>query len=223
MKILTISHDPKSRKIIERGLKTDCVLDFATNATDGESMAHDNFYDAMIIDLILPDMDGEDLINLLKTAIPSVPIIAISSRSTLQDKERAYVSGADDYLIKPIRTAEIKMRLMALIRKFVPQKNRFGSKITIRNIVLNRDKKIAVVNDVSVKLRRLEYMLLEFFMMNHGKVLTRHDLMESVWDAEVSPFSNTVDVHIRRLREKIEYPFNEKFIHTMHGLGYIFE
>lgn len=223
MKILIISHDPKLCKIIQRGLKTDFILDFATSATQGESMAHDNFYDALLVDMILPDMDGEELINLLKTSIPNLPIVALSNRSTIHDKERAYNSGADDYLIKPIKAVEIKMRLMALIRKFNPVKTRFGSLITVRTISLNRDRKIAIVNDVNIKLRRLEYLLLEFFMMNHGKVLSRHDLLESVWDAGINPFSNTVDVHIRRLREKIEHPFNEKFIHTLHGLGYIFE
>ena len=221
MKALVIDDDPRILKTFKRALSDEFIVDTASNASEAEYLAYNNFYDVILLDLILPDMDGEDLANVFKARVPHVPIIAVTGKSTVNDKQFAFDNGVDDYVIKPVSSRELKSRLKALIRRRPENLEKVQKEIQIRKLKYDRDKKMFFYDGEWVRLRKKEMLLLEYLVVNKGRVITRDDILENVWNSETNPFTNTVDVHIKRLRQKIEDPFNECFIHTVHGLGYV--
>ena len=223
MKLLLIDDDPRVIKTLTRFLKDDYIVDTAMNASAAEELAYFNHYDVIVLDLVLPDMDGEDLCALIKARVKNVPIIVISGKATVSDKDIAFGRGADDYLVKPFSKTELKSRLSVLIRRVDVGDTKTLENLTLRGISIDRARRRASYKKQRLKLRKKEIMLLEFLLINRGRVLTRNEILENVWDASINPFTNTVDVHIKRLRDKIEKPLNESFIETVHGIGYLVE
>lgn len=225
MKALVIDSDPRSTRYYERILKGDYIIDFADNAESAENLAYDSQYDIFITELVLPDMDGEDLCSILKSRFKKTPVLVVSSKNSLDDKDLAFEKGADDFLSKPISGRELKARIKALLRRYSNnfEEDLFDKVIDLGFIKVDRHRRQAVCNGKQVYLRRKEYHLLEYLAVNRDRVLTRGEILESVWDANVSMFTNTVDVHIKRLRDKIEKPFGISFIQTIHGIGYLVE
>lgn len=223
MKILVIDDDQKILKSFKRSLSDEFVIDVASNGQEAEYLAYNNYYEVIILDLILPDVDGEDLARIFKKRIPDVPIIAVTGKHAVSDKQFAFDNGVDDYIVKPVSIRELKSRLKALIRRRPESISKVSENIQIRKLKFDRVKKMVFYDGVWVRLRKKEMQLLEFLMVNKHRVISRDDILENVWDSDTDPFTNTVDVHIKRLRLKIEDPFKEKFIHTIHGLGYIFQ
>jgi two-component system OmpR family response regulator len=185
-------------------------------------MVFASHYDLLIMDIVMPDMDGDVFINLIRSYVGEIPIIVISNKNTVSDKDFAFQKGADDYLVKPVNNIELKARIKALLRR-APINREFLPVLSLRKLFLDRNKKMAYYEEQRLRLRKKEMQLLEFFLVNKGRVLTRMEILENVWEADASPFTNTVEVHLKRLRDKIEKPFGEQFIQTIHGIGYLME
>lgn len=223
MKALVIDDDPRIVRRLQRILKDEYIVDIAESASSGEKLAYNSHYDIILLDLMLPDMDGLDLCSILKTNTKDIPIMIISDKNSVADIDRAFDKGADDYLMKPLNVRELKARMKALLRRVAKSEDLYSKTLTLRNLMFDRSRKALFYNEKRVALRKKEMQLIEFLMVNKGRVLTRGEILEHVWDADISVFTNTVDVHMKRLRDKIEKPFNEKYIETVHGLGYIIE
>ncbi|PIR42144.1 DNA-binding response regulator [candidate division WWE3 bacterium CG_4_9_14_0_2_um_filter_35_11] len=223
MKLLLIDDDPRVIRTLSRLLKDDYIIDTAVNAETAEDLAYFNHYDIIILDLVLPDMDGEDLCALIKARVKNVPILVISGKETVSDKDLAFRKGADDYLTKPFDIKELKSRMNVLIRRSMVGDTKTLEDLTLRGISIDRLRRKALYKKERLSLRKKELLLLEFLLLNRGRILTRNEILENVWDASINPFTNTVDVHIKRLRDKIEKPYNESFIETIHGVGYLVE
>lgn len=223
MKLLLVDDDPRVTRTLARLLRDDFVLDIVGTAAEAEDHAYYNHYDVIVLDLILPDMDGEDLCALIKARVKNTPIMVISGKQSVADKDLAFNKGADDYLVKPFDTKELKSRLNVLLRRTVVGDSHTLDNLTLRSISIDRLRRKALYKKERIKLRKKELLLLEFLLLNRGRILTRNEILENVWDSNINPFTNTVDVHIKRLRDKIEKPYNENFIETVHGIGYLVE
>ena len=149
--------------------------------------------------------------------------MVISEKSSVSDIDMAFDRGADDYLIKPFNVRELKARMKALLRRAARSEEAYSKTLSLRNLMFDRSRKALFHNESRVNLRKKEMQLVEFMLTNKGRVLTRGEILEHVWDANIRVFTNTVDVHMKRLRDKIEKPFQEKYIETIHGLGYLME
>lgn len=223
MKALIIDDDPRIVRRLKRILSDDYVVDIAQSAHAGEKLAYNTHYDIILLDLMLPDMDGSDLCSVLKANLKDIPVMVISEKSSITDIDMAFDKGADDYLVKPFNVRELKARMKALLRRVAKSEEVYSKTLTLRNLMFDRSRKALFHKEKRVLLRKKEMQLVEFMLINKGKLLTRGEILENVWDANVSIFTNTVDVHMKRLRDKIEKPFQEKYIETVHGLGYLME
>jgi DNA-binding response OmpR family regulator len=222
MKILLVDQDPRIQNSLKRALSDEFIMDTADSAKKAEEMLFEGHYDLLIMDLVMPDMGGDVFIKLIRSYMGEIPVIVISGKSSATDKEFAFKSGADDYLVKPVNPIELRARIKAILRR-APVLSEVLPKLSLGNLLLDRTKRMAYYKDQRLKLRKKEMQLLEFFLLNKGRVLTRMEILENVWEADASPFTNTVEVHLKRLRDKIEKPFGEKFIQTVHGIGYLME
>jgi DNA-binding response OmpR family regulator len=222
MKVLLVDSDPRSARLIARLLKDEYVIDTVESAERAEFLAYNNHYDIILLELYLPDMDGEDLCSLLKMRLKDVPILVISSKSAVSEKNNVFARGADDFLMKPVSGQELKARMNALLRRYENRSNGYEVRtVKLRDLKLDRDRRMVFYKKERICTRKKEFQLLEFLMINRGRVITRGELLENVWDMNVSLFTNTVDVHIKRLRDKLEKPYGESYLQTVHGVGYI--
>jgi len=221
MKILIVDDDSRVRKLLSKLLKDEFIIDCASNATEAEMLAYSTPYDTILVDLTLPDMDGNELCSLIKTRLPSVPVIAMSDNLSISDKKRVFDNGVDDLLIKPFSVRELKMRIKAVARRF--KKIASTPILSVGNLKLNLDNKRVFIDENRVNLRRKELQLLEFLLNNRGRVVGRGEILESVWDRNVNPFTNTVEVHMKRLRDKLKKANGKDYIETVYGLGYMIE
>lgn len=219
MKVLVIDHDVRIQKTMKELLGPEFVIDGARDAETGEALAYENHYDVIVLDLVLPDMDGEDLCSLLKAHLKSTPIIIASRKTTISDKSRAFEHGADDFIEKPFSMTELRARIKAVIRRKNPKE--LPRAVTMGKMTYDPKKHVVMYDGTWVKLRRKEMQVLEYLLLNRGAIVTKSELLEHVWDMNIDPFTNTVEVHVKRLRDKIEKPFNEHYIETIHGVGYL--
>ena len=221
MKILVIDSDPRMQKALKRSLSDDYIVDAVSTAEQGEMLAYTTPYDVILLEMLLPDMDGNDLCRVFKTRLKDTPIIIMSSRASISDKEMAFNRGADDFLIKPVSPRELKARMKVAIRKRLGKDN--DEILQVRSLRIDTKKRVVTYKNERIRLRKKEMQLLEYLISNRGNVVTKSEIMESVWDMNVNPFSNTIEVHVKRLREKLEEPYTEKYIETVHGIGYLLE
>ncbi len=219
MKVLLIEDDDSIRKIIKRALEEDNLyhVEEAEDGKTGLDMAWDEDYSIIILDLMLPELDGLSLCNELRKNKINTPILMLTAKDTIQDKVKGLETGADDYLVKPFHIDELLARVKALIRREGVQKE---SIITIGDLKLDTNTRQLFKNGQEINLSQREYSLMEILARNENKPVSRETIQYKVWNNEDS-LSNTVDVYIRMLRKKIEHKGDERIIHTVHGLGYM--
>jgi DNA-binding response OmpR family regulator len=220
MRLLVIEDSPKMAGALQRGLHDHGFsVDVTASACDGEEMAVASGYDALILDLMLPDRDGMDVCRNLRRRGQRMPILMLTALSGTPEKVAGLDAGADDYLAKPFDFDELVARLRALLRRANQVQS---SVLRYEDLEMDMIKRHVVRAGRPLELTRREFALLEYFLRNPGRVLTRATIGEHVWDMNFDPFSNVIDVYVSMLRRKIDKPFDQPLIHTVIGSGYRF-
>ena len=220
MRLLVIEDNPKMATLIKKGLtEQGYAVDVAHSGHDGEFMAASEAYDAVVLDLMLPDQDGLIVCRNLRRRGIHTPILMLTALSTTQDKVTGLDAGADDYLSKPFEFDELVARLRALLRRGQGQE---ASSLKFEDVELDLLKRTATRAGQKIKLTAKEFALLEYFLRNPNRILSRTTIGEHVWDMNFEPDSNVIDVYISMLRRRIDKGFERPLIHTMIGAGYMF-
>jgi two-component system OmpR family response regulator len=218
MRVLVVEDDVKMARLIRRGLTEEGVLvDIAATADEGLWRAGATEYDVVVLDVLLPGIDGFEVCRRLRVAGNWVPVLMLTARADVEDRVMGLDAGADDYLTKPFSFAELLARLRALARR--PPLER-PAVLEAGDLRLDPSTRSVWRGDTPVELSAKEFALLETFMRRPGHVLTRLDLLDHAWDYAYENRSNVVDVYVRYLREKVDRPFGRSSIETVRGVGY---
>jgi two-component system OmpR family response regulator len=218
MRVLVVEDETKMAGLLKRGLEEEGhVADVARTGTDAVWLATEIEYDAMVLDVMLPDVDGFEVCRRLRTAGRWHPILILTARDGIADRVAGLDAGADDYLTKPFSFNELFARLRALWRRGAGER---PALIRVGDLCLDPAARRVTRGETEVELTAKEFSLLEFFMGRAGDVLTRTQLIEHVWDFAYDGDSNVVDVYVRYLRQKIDRPFKRDSIQTVRGSGY---
>jgi heavy metal response regulator len=219
MRILVVEDHDEVARFIVKGLKEErYAVDCAGTGTEGLSMARLGDYDAIVLDVMLPGMNGFDVAAALRAKGVTSPILMLTAKDQVEDKVHGLDSGADDYLVKPFAFAELLARIRALLRR---RDQLAPAELQVADLVLEPVSHHVARAGQPIDLTNREYALLEFLMRNKGRVCTRTSIIEHVWDMHFDSDTNLVDVHIRHLRAKLDEGFSPKLIHTVRGVGYV--
>jgi two-component system OmpR family response regulator len=222
MKILVIEDDKKVSSYIEKGLKeAGYNVDCAYDGKEGLFLATTEEYNVIIMDRMLPSLDGLTILKTIRASDSKTPVLILSALGDVDDKVKGLKAGSDDYLVKPFAFVELLARIEALGRRTITN-NDEPTKLTASGIELDLLSRKVVANNNDVDVQGREFNLLEYLMRNKGSVVTRTMLLEGVWDYHFDPQTNVIDVHISRLRKKIGDE-GGKIIRTVRGAGYIIE
>jgi two-component system, OmpR family, response regulator len=220
MRVLLVEDDSKIASFIIKGLRAEgFAVDHAADGEDGLHMALTEPYDAAIIDIMLPKMNGLKLIENIRREKLNTPVIILSAKGEVDDRVKGLQIGADDYLTKPFAFSELLARLQALIRRSSDISE--PTKITVADVTLNLITREVVRAGKKIDLQPLEFSLLEYLLRNAGRVVSKTMIMEHVWDYYFDPQTNVVESRIYKLREKIDKGFPTRLIHTVRGAGYV--
>jgi len=220
MRILVIEDNPKMAAGIERGLRENgYAVDVCHSGFEGEDLAAGGNYDAVILDLMLPDRDGVEVCRNLRRRSVAVKVLMLTALSGTDDKVSGLDAGADDYLTKPFEFEELLARLRALFRRGEASE---GRTLRCDDLELDLYSRRATRGDCTVELSNKEFGLLEYLMRNPDRVLSRSQIGEKVWDMNFEPDSNVIDVYISTLRKKVDRGHERELIHTVKGAGYRF-
>ncbi|MEX1188333.1 MAG: response regulator transcription factor [Bacteroidia bacterium] len=223
MQILIVEDEPKLASLISEALQTcgfEC--DIAYDGLMGKKLATRNTYHLLVLDIVIPYLNGLELCKEVRASNASIPILFLTALGTTEDKIAGFEAGADDYLVKPFELQELIARAKALTRRSSGV-NEIMRELKIADLVLNLDRKIASRSGTAIDLTAKEFSLLEFLMRNRGRVLSRTLIAEKVWDIDFDTGTNVVDVYINFLRKKIDKNYEQKLIHTRVGSGYYLE
>lgn len=220
MRILLIEDDVKIAAFIERGFKeAGFTVDKCHDGLEGLSRVLDSTYDAAIIDLMLPGLEGLSVIEEMRGAGVNTPVLILSAKQSVDDRIQGLQKGGDDYMVKPFSFSELLARIQALIRR--DQKNTQPMVLKVGELEMDLLKHEVYREGNKVELPVKEYSLLEYMMRHPGIVVSKTSILESVYDYSFDPQTNVVDVLVCRLRNKIDKDFEEKMIHTVRGVGYV--
>ncbi|WIF05307.1 heavy metal response regulator transcription factor [Serratia marcescens] len=220
MRILVVEDDIGTGDYLKKGLgEAGYSVDLARNGTDGLFRALEQDYDAIVLDVMLPGLDGWQIIEILRKK-SDVPILFLTARDGVQDRIHGLELGADDYLIKPFSFTELVLRLRTLLRRGPARE---ADHYAIADLQLDVLRRRAVRQDQVIPLTNKEFMLLHLLVRREGEVLSRTQIASQVWDMNFDSDTNVVDVAIKRLRAKIDRPFDVKLIHSVRGIGYVCE
>ena len=218
MRILLIEDEEKVARFIRVGLKAEqFAIDSARDGRTGLQLALINPYDLLIVDLMLPELNGTELIRQVRQSNSDVPIVVLTARDAVTDKVANFECGADDYLTKPFAFAELLVRIKALLRRGMVNR---ANVMRIADLEIDRLSRQVRRKETPIKLTTKEYGLLEYLAINAGRVLSRTMIVEHVWDQSFEGLTNIVDVYVRQLRAKIDEPFDKKLIKTVRSVGY---
>jgi len=219
MKILIIEDEQKLAKVLKKGLEeNDFTVDLSFDGEEGLHMAETYPYDAVLLDLMLPGMDGLAILKTLRKKKIDVPVLVVTARGEVDDRIKGLDIGADDYIAKPFDFAELMARLRATIRR---SKGKPSPQITVEDLAVDTNAKTVTRAGRAIALSAREYMLLEYLALNAGRVVTRTEIVDHVYATEYEWDSNVIDVYINYLRNKIDKGFKKPLIHTVRGAGYV--
>ncbi len=222
MKILIVEDEAALASMLNKGLKeAGYEVTVAPDGLIGHEMAIKNQFDVMVLDIMLPGLNGIQLCKQLRRQQIDTPILMLTALGTTENIVAGLDSGADDYLVKPFHFAELEARLRTLMRRKSSGNNTQPDVLQIGYLALNTSTREASLNGEPIPLTATEYRLLEFMMHNRGRVLSRMELLENVWGIDFNMSTNVVDVYVNYLRKKIDTNPAQKLIHTMIGMGYI--
>lgn len=220
MRILIIEDDRETADYLRKGLaENGHVVDHAPTGPQGLAMALESIYDALIVDRMLPGLDGLSVIQALRKEQVKIPVLILSALGQVSDRVRGLKAGGDDYLVKPFAFSELLARMEALGRRATPEE-KVVTTLGLADLEMDLLARTVTRADRPIDLQPREFRLLEYLMRHAGQVVTRTMLLESVWDYHFDPQTNVIDVHISRLRAKIDKGFDEPLLHTVRGAGY---
>jgi two-component system OmpR family response regulator len=222
MRILLVEDDRQTALFVSKGLRQEgFAVDHRENGMDGLHLALSESYDAAIIDIMLPGLDGLSVIDEMRRNGVQIPVIVLSAKSTVDDRIKGLQAGGDDYLVKPFAFSELVARIHALIRR--ASRANGPTTLSVGDLLLDLVKRKVFRKSVEIELQPKEFALLEYLMRNAGRVVSRTMIMEHVWDYSFDPRTTVVESRVCRLRDKIDRPFEVNLIHTIRGAGYVLE
>lgn len=222
MKILVVEDETKVASFIKKGLEeSQYEADVAYDSVFAEKLARQYKYDLFILDVVIPGTGGLELCKKFKMTFPGIPVLMLTALGTTEDKLAGFEAGTNDYLVKPFEFRELLARVKVLL-KSSDHPRETSNKLFVADLELDLDRKAVRRGNSFIELTAKEFSLLEYFMRNTGRVLSRNDIAEKVWEANFEFSTNVVDVYVNFLRKKIDKGFDKKLIHTKVGFGYIF-
>jgi len=220
MRILLIEDDQKIASFVVKGLKAaGYAVDRASDGENGLHLALTETYDAAIVDIMLPGLDGLTVIERMRKGGVNTPVIILSAKGSVDDRVKGLQRGGDDYLTKPFAFSELLARVQALLRR--ASRASEPTRLTVGDLSIDLLTREVVRGGKRIELQPLEFSLLEYLMRNPGRVVSKTMIMEHVWDYNFDPQTNVVEVRISRLRDKIDRGVEQKLIHTVRGVGYV--
>ncbi len=220
MRLLLVEDDAEISGFVVKGLReAGFAVDHAPDGPDGLHLALQGHYDAAIVDIMLPGLDGIGMIEQVRRAKVNTPVLILSAKRSVDDRIRGLQSGGDDYLVKPFVFAELLARVNALIRR--SSNSAEPARLVFRDLSMDLMRREVFRSNSRIDLQPREFSLLEYFLRNPERVLTKTMILESIWDYRFDPQTNVVDVLVSRLRSKVDKDFPEKLIHTVRGMGYV--
>ncbi len=221
MRLLVVEDDKAIREFLNRALtEASYQVDTATTAAEAEALVLEGVHDALIVDLGLPDGDGLDLIKRCRSQGCGAPVLILSARRSVDERVLGLEQGGDDYLTKPFALAELLARLRNLLRRSNPSQKE-ALRLRVADLQLDLVRREAYRNGQALRLTPQEFVLLEYLCRNVGRVVTRSMILDHVWQMRIDPATNVVDVHIYRLRSKVDHDSPRPLIHTIRGVGYV--
>ena len=219
MRLLVVEDEKKLNDLITKKLEKEYYgVDSCFDGEEAVRYVEGTEYDAVILDIMLPKLDGFEVIKRIRAKKNKVPILLLTARDNIDDKVKGLDYGADDYLVKPFIFEELMARIRVLLRR---NSGNADNVITIANLKVDLDAKTVFRDDVLIKLSGREYSILEYLIRNKGKILPRERIEDHIWNYEYEGGTNVIDVYIRYLRKKIDDGYTPKLIHTVRGLGYV--
>jgi two-component system, OmpR family, copper resistance phosphate regulon response regulator CusR len=219
MKLLVVEDDEKTVRLLKQGFgEHGFVVDDCRNGIDGLESALSQAYDMIVLDVMLPGKDGWEVLSQLRTADRDTPVVMLSARDSVEHKVKGLTTGADDYVVKPFAFSELIARISTILRR---RRQAVPEVIEFEGLVMDPQRFKVERDGRTIELTSKEFLLLELLLRHQGEVLSRSFIAEQVWDMAFDGDSNVVEVNIRRLRVKIDDPFDRKIIHTIRGRGYV--
>lgn len=220
MRALVIEDDKETVRFLTKALgESGHTADAATDGETGLELARDGGYDVLIVDRMLPNRDGLSIVRALRAEGVQTPVLFLSALGDVDDRVKGLKAGGDDYLTKPFAMSELLARIEALVRRAQPEETQ--PRYVVADLVLDRLTRRVTRGAQTIALQPREFRLLEYLMKNAGQIVTRTMLLEQVWDYHFDPQTNVIDVHVSRLRAKIDKGFEKPLLHTVRGAGYM--
>jgi two-component system copper resistance phosphate regulon response regulator CusR len=221
MRVLLVEDDPRMARFVARGMREQCyAVDVAADGEDALFRAAVNDYDLIVLDVMIPVRDGFEVCRDLRARESRTPILMLTARDAVEDRILGLDAGADDYLTKPFAFGELLARARALLRRAAAVR---PAALSVADLTVDTAGQRVWRSGREVRLTAKEYALLEFLVLNAGRVVGRAEIAEHVWDERYDPFTNLIEVYINRLRQKIDAPSLQPLIHTRRGAGYVVE
>jgi DNA-binding response OmpR family regulator len=219
VRVLLIEDDSRIRRFVTKGLNEESyVVETAKDGEEGRFCALNREYDLVILDLMLPGSDGEEILRQMRSKGKVTPVLALTAKDAVADKVRLLDAGADDYMTKPFSFSELSARLRALFRR---SRAKTDNTIRIADVAIDPlTRKVSRAGE-EIELTATEFNLLLLMAQNEGRVLTRSVIAEQIWDEQFESFSNVIDVHLNRLRRKLDRDRERRLLHTVRGVGYV--